>query len=401
MMKPEYGLSNSGPRPRSTTHPRGGGRGIRTPEPLSGLTVFKTAGFNRSPIPPVSLFNNLPCPLFPFNPYCGDCCGDPDVSGIVPYCSTDFQIRNTATLRAPLGERVKGSPVKAATLSAVRRSGRATPAMENSYYTCPDPVPIGPGKRRARARRTRDTGTSSERAIFRSDIPCLRSEADEIDAQCPEFFQTIHKVLKRPCEAVEFPNQHDVEHPLRGIMHQVVERGPATLSPADTLVDVFVCPAEALAGVPAEVSQLQVAVLVQSTDASIKRNRLCAFYFHVRPYSARCPGSMGRHLLDQSGAPQRPVTLCLLARPGMLAVSYLRDKFPRSIHLLWACSEFFLHRNTSGLPWQRSHRRASFMTWTRFQALGIRHRERPIGSSCDGLQKLPYLICARQRERSR
>ena len=30
----------------------GGGRGIRTPEPLSGLTVFKTAGFNRSPIPP-------------------------------------------------------------------------------------------------------------------------------------------------------------------------------------------------------------------------------------------------------------------------------------------------------------------------------------------------------------
>jgi hypothetical protein len=31
---------------------RGGGRRIRTPEPLSGLTVFKTAGFNRSPIPP-------------------------------------------------------------------------------------------------------------------------------------------------------------------------------------------------------------------------------------------------------------------------------------------------------------------------------------------------------------
>ena len=30
----------------------GGGRGIRTPEPLSGLTVFKTAGFNHSPIPP-------------------------------------------------------------------------------------------------------------------------------------------------------------------------------------------------------------------------------------------------------------------------------------------------------------------------------------------------------------
>jgi hypothetical protein len=31
----------------------GGGGGIRTPETLSSLTVFKTAGFNRSPTPPV------------------------------------------------------------------------------------------------------------------------------------------------------------------------------------------------------------------------------------------------------------------------------------------------------------------------------------------------------------
>src|SRR5215472_11234464 len=31
----------------------GGGRGIRTPGALSGTTVFKTAGFNRSPIPPL------------------------------------------------------------------------------------------------------------------------------------------------------------------------------------------------------------------------------------------------------------------------------------------------------------------------------------------------------------
>ncbi len=30
----------------------GGGRGIRTPGTLTGTTVFKTAGFNRSPIPP-------------------------------------------------------------------------------------------------------------------------------------------------------------------------------------------------------------------------------------------------------------------------------------------------------------------------------------------------------------
>ncbi len=33
----------------------GGGRGIRTPGTLSGTTVFKTAGINRSPIPPREL----------------------------------------------------------------------------------------------------------------------------------------------------------------------------------------------------------------------------------------------------------------------------------------------------------------------------------------------------------
>jgi hypothetical protein len=32
---------------------RGGGGGIRTPETLSGLTVFKTAAFNRSATPPL------------------------------------------------------------------------------------------------------------------------------------------------------------------------------------------------------------------------------------------------------------------------------------------------------------------------------------------------------------
>ena len=35
----------------------GGGGGIRTPETLSGLTVFKTAGFNRSPTPPFPIIS--------------------------------------------------------------------------------------------------------------------------------------------------------------------------------------------------------------------------------------------------------------------------------------------------------------------------------------------------------
>src|SRR5205807_3423522 len=38
-----------------TTTCTGGGRGIRTPERVTPLTVFKTAGFNHSPIPPISI----------------------------------------------------------------------------------------------------------------------------------------------------------------------------------------------------------------------------------------------------------------------------------------------------------------------------------------------------------
>ena len=38
----------------------GGGGGIRTPETLSSLTVFKTAGFNRSPTPPPSILTCWP-----------------------------------------------------------------------------------------------------------------------------------------------------------------------------------------------------------------------------------------------------------------------------------------------------------------------------------------------------
>ena len=37
----------------------GGGRGIRTPERVTPLTVFKTAGFNHSPIPPIPIVSNF------------------------------------------------------------------------------------------------------------------------------------------------------------------------------------------------------------------------------------------------------------------------------------------------------------------------------------------------------
>ena len=46
------GVSLELPEQRENIRLVGGGGGIRTHETLSGLTVFKTAGFNRSPTPP-------------------------------------------------------------------------------------------------------------------------------------------------------------------------------------------------------------------------------------------------------------------------------------------------------------------------------------------------------------
>jgi hypothetical protein len=40
----------------------GGGRGIRTPGTLSSSTVFKTAGLNRSPIPPLTILPDVQDP---------------------------------------------------------------------------------------------------------------------------------------------------------------------------------------------------------------------------------------------------------------------------------------------------------------------------------------------------
>jgi hypothetical protein len=49
------------PKIRACTNSRkrfryGGGRGIRTPERVTPLTVFKTAAFNHSAIPPLSKY---------------------------------------------------------------------------------------------------------------------------------------------------------------------------------------------------------------------------------------------------------------------------------------------------------------------------------------------------------
>jgi hypothetical protein len=56
----------------------GGGRGIRTPESLSTLTVFKTGAFNHSAIPPLTMLADAsaPWPAFPACPEnrCPVCC---------------------------------------------------------------------------------------------------------------------------------------------------------------------------------------------------------------------------------------------------------------------------------------------------------------------------------------
>lgn len=52
-------FTRSNPCVRAGPELSGGGGGIRTPETLSSLTVFKTAGFNRSPTPPLLILTHL------------------------------------------------------------------------------------------------------------------------------------------------------------------------------------------------------------------------------------------------------------------------------------------------------------------------------------------------------
>jgi hypothetical protein len=128
--------------------------------------------------------------------------------------------------------------------------------------------------------RHRADNVKQQLPAWRRRVDSLR-KAHEIDAQGPEFFQAIHQVLERSRETVELPNQHHVKYPLPGILQQVIKRRATTLGSADAMVDVFVGAAEALASVAAQVSQLQVTVLVQGTDASIEGNRLVFLILHV------------------------------------------------------------------------------------------------------------------------
>src|SRR5712692_4881743 len=69
-------------------------------------------------------------------------------------------------------------------------------------------------------------------------------------------------MLDRPGEAIKLPYQDDIERPLAGVMHKRVELGTLALGAAHPLIHKFVAAAKALAGITAEVVELQLATLV-------------------------------------------------------------------------------------------------------------------------------------------
>src|SRR5690242_6513628 len=106
----------------------GGGKRIRTSEPLPGLTVFKTAGFNRSPIPPrASPFKlqslrgtvNLKLPLLPLN-------NEPETMGV----SSVYSSKNSRIQAAAVHPKLRNL----ASLTALtdRLNGRCMPRFVNS-----------------------------------------------------------------------------------------------------------------------------------------------------------------------------------------------------------------------------------------------------------------------------
>src|SRR6266478_2545873 len=77
-------------------------------------------------------------------------------------------------------------------------------------------------------------------------------------------------MLDRPGEAIKLPYQDDIEQPLAGVMHKRVELGTLALGAAHPLIHKFVAAAKALAGITAEVVELQLATLVDGADTRIQ-----------------------------------------------------------------------------------------------------------------------------------
>src|SRR2546425_8780836 len=63
--------------------------------------------------------------------------------------------------------------------------------------------------------------------------------ADEINAQRPEFFETIDQMFYGTGETIEFPNQDNIEMPFTSVLHQSVQLRTATLGYAHPNFNVF------------------------------------------------------------------------------------------------------------------------------------------------------------------
>jgi hypothetical protein len=66
-----------------------------------------------------------------------------------------------------------------------------------------------------------------------------RAETHELDVQVMELVKHFEEVTHRTCQAVAGPHHNDVELVLVRIRQQLVERGPAGASAAETVIGIF------------------------------------------------------------------------------------------------------------------------------------------------------------------
>jgi hypothetical protein len=87
-------------------------------------------------------------------------------------------------------------------------------------------------------------------------------EADELDIEMVQLIEDLEEVPGRACDAIERPDENDIEAVLAGVVQEVVEPRPLRLGPADAvgvLANDFVT---ALSGHLSQVMQLGLGMLI-------------------------------------------------------------------------------------------------------------------------------------------
>jgi hypothetical protein len=142
----------------------------------------------------------------------------------------------------------------------------------------------------------------------KQELPCWGGgvdafgQADEIDSQCTELIQTFNQVFQGASKPVELPDQNYIEQAPARIPHQGIELGPMPLSSTDSRIGIFTVADEALAGIPAQVFQLDFAVLVQGAHPSVEGSDFSRCLFHSEAASGRTrrpSASSGRESREQ------------------------------------------------------------------------------------------------------